>query len=54
MNKATTDEHDRVRIIFTGYDQATVPVGAAKVLLQMLRAATEEQSAINSQPPLAA
>ena len=54
MSKATTDERDLVRISSAAGDTASLPDGAAKVLLQMLRAATEPQGAINGQSPLEA
>ena len=57
MNKSTAREHPRVRLdgmamVADGY--AVLPPGAARVLLQMLREASQAHHEVHSQPPLAA
>jgi hypothetical protein len=55
MNKSTSGEQPRVRLAEGAMGGGGVlPPGAAMVLLQMLRAASQGQPNIRSQPPLAA
>jgi hypothetical protein len=55
MNNSTVGERQQVRLDASAMGcEAVLPPGAAKVLLQMLRASSQEKHEVHSQPPLAA
>lgn len=57
MNKSTVADQPRVRLAerpMTPGNEAALPSGAAKVLLQMLREASKERRDVHIQTPLAA